>query len=48
MDIKDFKAGRWIQQYNYKSFSPSKINIEWIISNPQINQLLEEANLKLG
>lgn len=48
MDIKDFKAGRWAQQYNYKSFSPSKINIEWIISNPQINQLLEEANLKLG
>lgn len=48
MDIKEFKAGRWIQQYNYKSFSPSKINIEWIISNPQINQLLEEANLKLG
>jgi Fic family protein len=48
MDIKDFKSGRWVQQYNYKSFSPSKINIEWIISNPQINQLLEEANLKLG
>ena len=48
MDIKEFKAGGWIQQYNYKSFSPSKINIEWIISNPQINQLLEEANLKLG
>lgn len=48
MDIKEFKAGQWIQQYNYKSFSPSKINIEWIISNPQINQLLEEANLKLG
>jgi len=48
MDIKEFKAGRWTQQYNYKSFSPSKINIEWIISNPQINQLLEEANLKLG
>lgn len=48
MDIKDFKAGHWVQQYNYKSFSPSKINIEWIISNPQINQLLEEANLNLG
>jgi Fic family protein len=48
MDIKQFKAGTWIQQSRYKSFSPSKINIEWIVSDPQINQLLEEANLKLG
>ncbi|MHB8337666.1 MAG: Fic family protein [Ignavibacteriaceae bacterium] len=48
MDIKQFKAGVWTQQSNYKSFSPSKINIEWIVSDPQINQLLEEANLKLG
>lgn len=48
MDIKQFKAGSWIQQSRYKSFSPSKINIEWIVSDPQINQLLEEANLKLG
>ena len=48
MDIKDFKAGTFKPQYNYKSFSPSKINIEWIVSNPQVNKLLEEANLKLG
>lgn len=48
MDIKQFKAGAWIQQSRYKSFSPSKINFEWIVSDPQINQLLEEANLKLG
>lgn len=48
MDIKEFKAGTFKPQYNYKSFSPSKINIEWIVSNPQVNKLLEEANLKLG
>ena len=48
MDIKQFKAGFWVQQSGYKSFNPSKINIEWIVSDPQINQLLEEANLKLG
>lgn len=48
MDIKEFKAGTFKPQYNYKSFSPFKINIEWIVSNPQVNKLLEEANLKLG
>ena len=48
MNIKDFKAGKFIQQYKYKSFLPEPINKEWIISDPKINSLLEEANLKLG
>lgn len=48
MDIKDFKAGAYIPQFQYKSFLPEKINKEWIVSEPQINKLLEEANLKLG
>lgn len=48
MDIKDFKAGSYVSQYQYKSFLPSKINMEWIVSDPQVNKLLEEANLKLG
>jgi len=48
MDIRDFTAGRYIPQYQYKSFLPEKINREWIISDPVINKLLEEANLKLG
>ncbi|HMN25184.1 MAG TPA: hypothetical protein PKE38_11815, partial [Ignavibacteriaceae bacterium] len=48
MDIKEFKAGTFKPQYNYKSFAPTKVNIEWIVSNPQVNKLLEEANLKLG
>jgi Fic family protein len=48
MDIKDFKAGFWTKQYNYKSFSPALVNIEWVISNPRINTLLSEANLLLG
>ena len=48
MDIKDFKSGTYVSQYQYKSFLPEKINKEWIVSNPQVNKLLEEANLKLG
>ncbi|HZW40247.1 MAG TPA: Fic family protein [Ignavibacteriaceae bacterium] len=48
MDIKDFKAGTYAPQYQYKSFMPEKINKEWIVSNPVVNKLLEEANIKLG
>ena len=48
MDIKDFKSGNFVSQFQYKSFLPEKINKEWIISDPVINKLLEEANIKLG
>jgi Fic family protein len=47
MDLK-FKAGQFIQQYQYKSFSPSKINLEWTWRDARINTLLAEANKKLG
>jgi hypothetical protein len=29
MNFKDFKAGRWVQQYEYKSFLPGPVNHEW-------------------
>jgi len=48
MDLADFKAGQHIQQYQYKSFSPSKVNLEWTWKDPKINTLLAEANKKLG
>ncbi len=48
MDIKDFKSGTYTPQFQYKSFLPDKINKEWILSEPKVNKLLEEANLKLG
>lgn len=48
MDIKDFKSGVFREQYQYKSFSPSKINQEWIWTDSKINTLLSEANLRLG
>jgi Fic family protein len=48
MNFKDFKAGQWIQQYQYKSFSPVHINHEWTWSDPQINTLLEESMQSIG
>jgi len=48
MNFNDFKAGQWIQQYQYKSFSPVHINSEWTWSDPQINTLLEEAMQAIG
>ncbi|MBU2636242.1 MAG: Fic family protein [Bacteroidetes bacterium] len=48
MELQDFKAGQFVQQYQYKSFTPSKINLEWMWTDPKINTLLSEANKKLG
>lgn len=48
MNIKEYKSGVFTKQYGYKSFVPNPINKEWGINNPEINTLLEEANLKLG
>jgi len=48
MNLKDFKAGKYIKQIEYSSFLPEKISKEWIVSSPKINQLLSEANRLLG
>ncbi len=48
MKLEEFTSGNYIQQYHYKSFSPSKVNMEWTWSDPKINTLLAEANNKLG
>lgn len=48
MDLKDYIACNYTQQFQYKSFTPSKIDDEWTWAEPQINTLLAEANLKLG
>ena len=48
MDLLDYKSGQYKQQYQYKSFTPSKVNKEWTWGEPKINTLLAEANNKLG
>lgn len=47
MTIKDYKAGTFNKQYGYRSFNPNPINREWSITSPEVNTLLEEANLRL-
>jgi len=48
MNFKDFTAGRWIQQFQFKSFSPTPVNQEWTWEDPQINALLEQATQAVG
>jgi len=48
VNIDDFVSGEYIQQYEYKSFSPITINREWEISDGEIQTLLSEADRALG
>jgi Fic family protein len=48
MDLQDFISGKFVEQIEYKSFSPEKINHEWVISTPEVNKLLAEANRLIG
>lgn len=48
MDFKEFKAGNYKQQYQYKSFMPTFINHEWLINDSHLTLLLSQADNKLG
>jgi hypothetical protein len=48
MDIDKFKAGHWEQQYQYKSFLPEPINLEWRTSDPETLTIMDEASRLLG
>jgi Fic family protein len=48
MDLDNFISGKYIKQIEYKSFSPEKINHKWIVSTPEVNKLLSEANRLIG
>ncbi|MHC1706667.1 MAG: Fic family protein [Bacteroidales bacterium] len=48
MDLKNYKSGKFTKEFGYKSFHPEYLNIEWIISQPELATLLEKANLRLG
>ncbi|HLP14701.1 MAG TPA: Fic family protein [Bacteroidota bacterium] len=48
MTLTQFNAGRFTQQYLYRSFTPSPINIEWIVDSPELSVLLSQADIKLG
>lgn len=48
MDLKDYQAGHYKQQYEYKSFSPEQINHAWEIADGEIHRLLSDADRALG
>lgn len=48
MKFETFKAGRWQQRYQYKSFEPVLVNHDWTWEDPTVNLLLESANRALG
>lgn len=48
MEIRNFKAGTFKKQYGYNSFSPEMINHDWLVDSAKINNLLSEADRKLG
>ena len=48
IDIDNFVSGVWKEQLEYKSFSPNKICLQWILKNPKIINKLGEADRFLG
>ena len=48
MDIRDYQAGHYEERYQYRAFLPSLISHEWIISDPELMDLLGRADRALG
>ena len=48
MKFETFKAGRWVQRYQYKSFEPVPVNHDWTWEDTRVHVLLEQANRALG
>jgi Fic family protein len=48
MKVEEFQSGVFIQQYQYKSFAPTFVNVEWIWADPLINTLLERSTRALA
>ena len=48
MDIKDYRAGEYKQQYQYRSFQPALVHHAWTLSDAGLLNQLSEADRKLG
>ncbi len=48
MKLEDYISGNYVQQYEYKSFSPKLINHVWEIADTTIQQLLSDADRIMG
>jgi Fic family protein len=48
MDLSAYHAGHYEAQLEYRSFVPSPILHDWVIADPQLQQLLGQADRALG
>ncbi len=48
MNIKDYQAGRYEQRYEYQAFLPEPVCHEWLVSDPELMDLLGRADRALG
>jgi Fic family protein len=48
MDLSAYHAGQYEAQLEYRSFVPSPILHDWVIADPQLQQLLGQADRALG
>lgn len=48
MKLSEFVSGSYVKRYEYKSFEPNLINIDWELDNSDIILLLSRADNKLG
>lgn len=46
--MKDFVAGKFVNQVSYKSFEPNSINRKWQLSDMELVQLLSKADRSIG
>ena len=46
--LEEYKSGNYIKVDDYKAFTPSKINEDWVWNDSELNTLLAKANLELG
>ena len=48
MDLREFNAGAYRQQFGFKSFMPEPINFDWVSADAELNSLLPRAAHSLG
>jgi Fic family protein len=46
--MKDFVAGKFVNQVSYKCFEPNSINRKWQLSDMELVQLLSKADRSIG
>ena len=48
MNLSEYQAGQYEPQYQYQSFLPTYINHAWVIADPNLQQVLSQADRALG